>query len=712
MFAGSRGASERWSLWTTAALMLLLSVAGSVAAIRLEPGPSSIARWVAAGFVLFGMTGVLLVRPPGPDRWHRFGTMVLIGCLAVSAYSIGKAEIWPQRGVLDPERIESRALSVDVRGEPVASQLYRIDIHAPPDRNMGGSRLRLLEDGEALGPQGTPTSEIAQWGFGAFRHTRGTLSFSSSDNSDPRMNGRTYEYLRYPAVPGPILIILLAGLAVASIRWLRTEGAHRRSAIAASTIAAVSLIALNAFHIDEAPLNIKDARQNLEMAQAIATMPEARELGWLLTQRREPLPNIMLAVQMRLDPRLTDIIQGSSVQAPEFQVALKQNTLLYVGLLYAFAFLAIRRIIPSSRPSLAAFTLFAGLTHFLFLQFPEYINRNYTEVHAAAFLVMSGFFLLRYSETRAKRDGLFAIGGLLALTFTKGLFIIVLGFTVIALVGDLASRQVRRHPTSRASRVVLVVAAGAVVVTASGVGALGIWGAQLSAAPANPETAQVIGGYAMSSALPGRVMIPVGRSFWNVRDGQTLQQRFIRNLPPLVRPERYERGYEVGSERLPLPPSWGEPQFSSGRRAQVAAVAVVTYNHLRDPVATLATALSVASLLTVAPRSVDLTLDQRDILRLIVAASFVGMMLCLVRRRDSTVWFYLPTLLGMLSYGFLAHGRYRYWAPFLPTAFIATAVGLVLIGVALDRRARAGRLQRRRPGQRFSETSVHMGVDG
>lgn len=678
-------------------MLLLFSVVGSATAIRLDPGLSFVARWAATAGVLLGTACVLVLRPPGPDRRHRLGVMLLIGLLVVSAYSVGKLELGPQRVQLDPDRIQPRSLGADVSGEPVTSHLYLADVYAPPDRTAGGSRLRLLEDGEALGPRGTPTSDIAQWGLGSYRHTQGRLAFSSSDNSDPRTNGRTYEFLRYPAVPGPVLVILLLGFGFAFVRWLRSEGGHHRFAATAGLIAAASIVALNAFHIDEAPLNIKDARQNLEMAQAIATTSEAREVGWLLSQRREPLPNIVLAAQMRLDPRLEGITRGESVQAEEFQVALKQNTLLYVALLYVFALLSIRRILPSQRQALAAFTVFVGLAHFLFLQFHEYINRNYTEVHAAALLVMSGYFLLRYADTRRARNALLAVGTLFALSLTKGLFIIVLALSVVAVVGSSLRRQIRARRELRRQLVAAV--AVTAVLAVSTLGGLALWGARLAQTPADPALSSSPTGFAMSTALPGRVGIPMRRSFWNVRDAETLQQRLARNTPSLVRPDRfrYDRGYEVGSSRLPSPPIWEEPRFSSRRAAQVAAVAVVIYNHVRDPVATAATALSLASLLSVAPRTVDLSYDQRDTLRLLVIAMFIGTVLHLLWRRGPTLWFYLPTLLGMMSYALLAHGRYRYWAPFVPTTFIATSIGLVVLGLAAERWVR--RLpQLKRPG--------------
>lgn len=56
----------------------------------------------------------------------------------------------------------------------------------------GVSSLRLLEDGRHLGPVGAGHDDIRQQGGGRFSHWSSTVFFSTSDNSDPRTNGRVY----------------------------------------------------------------------------------------------------------------------------------------------------------------------------------------------------------------------------------------------------------------------------------------------------------------------------------------------------------------------------------------------------------------------------------------------------------------------------------------------------------------------------------------
>lgn len=54
------------------------------------------------------------------------------------------------------------------------------------------SALDLLEDGVGLGPPHSEHNGISATGRGAYSHWHNTLYFSTSDNSDPRTNGRDY----------------------------------------------------------------------------------------------------------------------------------------------------------------------------------------------------------------------------------------------------------------------------------------------------------------------------------------------------------------------------------------------------------------------------------------------------------------------------------------------------------------------------------------
>jgi hypothetical protein len=57
-----------------------------------------------------------------------------------------------------------------------------------PDR----SPMILYEDGKPLGPAHSVHADISKYGHGRFSHWNKMVIFSTSDNSDPAVNGREY----------------------------------------------------------------------------------------------------------------------------------------------------------------------------------------------------------------------------------------------------------------------------------------------------------------------------------------------------------------------------------------------------------------------------------------------------------------------------------------------------------------------------------------
>jgi hypothetical protein len=99
-----------------------------------------------------------------------------------------------------------------------------------PDSNEkpNASRLVLLEQGAGIGKPHSIHAEIAAAGQGRYSHWNDTLVFSSSDNSDPRSNGRSYAVafpLSFPAWPALALLLVAAA------------GVPRKPAVAATTAA-------------------------------------------------------------------------------------------------------------------------------------------------------------------------------------------------------------------------------------------------------------------------------------------------------------------------------------------------------------------------------------------------------------------------------------------------------------------------------------------
>ena len=133
--------------------------------------------------------------------------------------------------------------------------------------NGSASSLRLFENGVELGPAHSVHSEIINYGRGRFSHWGNVLYFSTSDNSDPRSNGRKYTYTtasssttttdqnstsgnvvfdepaETPAANGPI--------GYAAVNWVTTGGA------AGSTVTVNTLSALRGYASSSLPLTIQ-----------------------------------------------------------------------------------------------------------------------------------------------------------------------------------------------------------------------------------------------------------------------------------------------------------------------------------------------------------------------------------------------------------------------------------------------------------------------
>ena len=67
--------------------------------------------------------------------------------------------------------------------------------------------IKLFEDGALLPHQNSSHMAIGEQGLGRYSFWNGDLYFSSSDNSDPRSNGRTYQL----ALPVPVCSLIRLG---------------------------------------------------------------------------------------------------------------------------------------------------------------------------------------------------------------------------------------------------------------------------------------------------------------------------------------------------------------------------------------------------------------------------------------------------------------------------------------------------------------------
>lgn len=166
-------------------------------------GRLSAARWVvwALGLAtLLGLTGVLVM-----TRRAWLPRLSLIGHGAAGAYALLLAVLLiapvTRTHVLERDTFTTAdefAYTAPLPALPGPLSLLRRfpDSVADPD----SSRLVLLENSRPLPTPHAQHSDIRQQGHGRYSDWNGNIFFSTSDNSDPRSNGRVYS-VREPLFP-------------------------------------------------------------------------------------------------------------------------------------------------------------------------------------------------------------------------------------------------------------------------------------------------------------------------------------------------------------------------------------------------------------------------------------------------------------------------------------------------------------------------------
>ena len=104
-------------------------------------------------------------------------------------------------------------------GQPALESVFRRKADTPDNQN--GSRAKLFENDVSLQPAHSVHNEIRTSGHGRFSDWDGTLYFSTSDNTDPRVNGRQYELRDHMMLAKKPAYTLLGVLVIALITiWL------------------------------------------------------------------------------------------------------------------------------------------------------------------------------------------------------------------------------------------------------------------------------------------------------------------------------------------------------------------------------------------------------------------------------------------------------------------------------------------------------------
>jgi hypothetical protein len=139
--------------------------------------------------------------------------------IALAVLTSGCDEMVQSAAEQQPAAAAPAAAPVVPAADPAAAAPAAIDaasvpdviVLSPPFRSKDGFvwianvpvpptvvKLSLFEDGKELGPPDSKHVAIRETGLGAYSHWKGGTSgpliyFSTSDNSDPNTNGRTYE---------------------------------------------------------------------------------------------------------------------------------------------------------------------------------------------------------------------------------------------------------------------------------------------------------------------------------------------------------------------------------------------------------------------------------------------------------------------------------------------------------------------------------------
>jgi len=138
----------------------------------------------------------------GPVDWLRFVVVsAYLAPIGLFLLASGKIAIgisprqlasFVARALRRPGHATAGALN-GIRAEKGYCYVARAPWAAVSD-SEGRSRLRLWENDRPLGPAHCSHDAVRRDGGGRFSHWATWIYFSASDNSDPRVNGRTYRY--------------------------------------------------------------------------------------------------------------------------------------------------------------------------------------------------------------------------------------------------------------------------------------------------------------------------------------------------------------------------------------------------------------------------------------------------------------------------------------------------------------------------------------
>ncbi|MDB5578707.1 MAG: Pectate lyase [Bradyrhizobium sp.] len=131
-----------------------------------------------------------------------------------------------------------------------------LEIGGDSPKQPWGSALDVIENGIKLGPAHTMHGSIASIGKGRYSHwdsgEESTIIFSTSDNTDPRSNGRTYMVVAQPQVSMLLFVLVVLPLSALILQWLLSPWIGYLTVALAAT-AAVAWLWLLSGHLALSP---------------------------------------------------------------------------------------------------------------------------------------------------------------------------------------------------------------------------------------------------------------------------------------------------------------------------------------------------------------------------------------------------------------------------------------------------------------------------
>lgn len=135
-----------------------------------------------------------------PDNGKNINPLLLFGSLFLTLFAAWGVFLGIKQDFLIPSsaitKMSSLAYATDL---PVSSYWIFETLDDSPNRPH--SRTKLFEDSKLLGPEHSTHDDVYKAGLGHFSHWDSRLYFSTSDNSDPRVNGHRYKVVYTATLP-------------------------------------------------------------------------------------------------------------------------------------------------------------------------------------------------------------------------------------------------------------------------------------------------------------------------------------------------------------------------------------------------------------------------------------------------------------------------------------------------------------------------------